>query len=739
MLAERINTCVSLFNSCNNIDSFVLSTIDLVIRIDNLSEEDRKKIESYNSLNDYTEEDRQCEWYKIVEEITSMVRPPSDNFQKMLISMSALFISLYKERIIDKDNNKQLSLRVNQCDYNDVLNVITKKINDKYYIGDIEFDNPLQCMDFLRNKLLHGDYHIVDNNIILTKDNKTGSIPFMKLIDFCFILSNLCKCNGKTLEDSMVVLTHVKYSNSGSLKEFLRNNLFSVDFKFTIKGKRSLNMDVINLKNEIEDLVMHYNLNYPMFLADTIETVLKEKDAEISACKCRVEYEIKPYILKGNANRVINRFIQEYRKFRDKDCLTVTDLLNYVNSNSFVNNVDTLNNSYMSLANYLLKFMPSLSSGDVKSDLPDDGFDVTYGHNIPFNLLRFYCYFNYGLDSIFSGGITTNLRDIFEGRKFDYSQLDLSLFEDPNMTVEHTITSYQDQVNGINNEYNKTLAAYQKILNSYNGFKARFGTSKPDVEAILFQNCEKAKEQLQRITDLQNKSNNFDFNKYVRNLNIINHLRNSIAHGNYELDDADLNNIYYVFNDVYNGVTTYTLRIKVEDFKRIFDGKSLIHDYLDNLSNNYLGKSMEELRYEELLINCSYVKEDKREEWNNKVNDAINNKDTDELNKLYYSYVVMKELNEPSLYVKSFDKHISAVGWTIAHFFDRSLSPLSDSYLNIFDTYISVSDYFDIVKNVLEYLDEADRLEEFIKQHILPLCDEGAMLLEYYQEKGISL
>ena len=36
MLAERINTCVSLFNSCNNIDSFVLSTIDLVIKIDNL-------------------------------------------------------------------------------------------------------------------------------------------------------------------------------------------------------------------------------------------------------------------------------------------------------------------------------------------------------------------------------------------------------------------------------------------------------------------------------------------------------------------------------------------------------------------------------------------------------------------------------------------------------------------------------------------------------------------------------
>ena len=62
----------------------------------------------------------------------------------------------------------------------------------------------------------------------------------------------------------------------------------------------------------------------------------------------------------------------------------------------------------------------------------------------------------------------------FDGNKFDYSQLDLSLFDDPNMTVEHTITSYQAQVSGINNEYNRTLAAYQKALNSYNGFISRF-------------------------------------------------------------------------------------------------------------------------------------------------------------------------------------------------------------------------------------------------------------------------
>lgn len=738
MISERINTCVSLFNSCNSIDEFLKTTMVYLKKIDKLSESEKVKIAKWNCLNNYTDEEKQSEWFKLAQEIADTVRPPSDYFQKMIISMSALFISLYKEKIIDKDNNKQLSLKVNQCDYNEVLNVIARKVNNKYFIGDIEFDNPLQCLDFLRNKLLHGDYHIIDNNIVLKKDNKSGSIPFMKLINFCFILSNLCKCNGKTLEDSMVVITHVGESTS-TLKDFLRCNLFSVDFKFTIKGKRSLNMDIINLKNEIENLVMYYDTQYSAFLSDVVEKAIKEKERELSACKCRVEYEITPYILKDNANNVINRFMKEYKKFPDKDNIDITDILNYINGNSFVNNRDTLNYSYMFLANFLLRFMPNLSLNEVKNDVPADNFDEIYGFNIPFNLVKFYCYFNYGLDQIFSDGTTTNLRDILEGRKFDYSQLDLSLFEDSNMTVEHTITSYQDQVNGINNEYNKILAAYQKVLNSYNGFKAKYGNSKPDVEAILFQNCEKAKEQLQLITNLQTKSANFDFNKYVRNLNIINHLRNSIAHGNYELDDSDLDNVYYVFNDVYNGVTTYTLKIKVEDFKRIFDGKNLIHDYLDNLATNYVGKSMEVLRYEELLLNCDYIKSDKLEEWNNKVTEAINNGNTDELNKLYYSYIVMKELNSPSLYVKSADKYMMAVGVTLTNFISRATLPVSDSYLYIFDTYISISDYCDIVRNVLDYYAMDSLLESFVRENVLPTSEEGSFLKEYYAERGINL
>ena len=525
MIYERINTCLSLFNSCNSIEKFIIELLKYVKEIEKLSESELTEFIQMGDTENYSVEDKKNDLFKLSTKIRNTMRPDADSFQKMIISLSALFISLYKEKIIDKDNNKQLSLKVNNYDYNAVLEIIAKRNNNKIYIDDIEFDNALQCLDFLRNKLLHGDYHILGNTIILKKDNKEGKIQFMSLINFCFMLSNLSKCSGKTIEDNMVVVTHVGESTS-TLKEFLRRNLFCVNFKFTIKGKRSLNMDVIRLMNEIEDLVMYYNINYSMFLSDAVNRVLKIKEKEIAECKCRVEYEITPYILKDNANDVINRFISEYNEYGNKESLVLPDILNYFNSNSFVNKSDTLNYSFLYLSDLLLRFMPNLVFNKVEKDLTDDNIDEVYGIDIPFNLLKFYCYFNYGLDQIFSDGITTNLRDILEGRKFDYSQLDLSLFEDNNMTIEHTITSYQDQVNGIQNEYNKVFNAYQKVLNSYNGFKNRFGDTKPEVEAVLFQNCEKARESLQRVSNLYNKCSSFDFNKYVKNLNIINHLRN---------------------------------------------------------------------------------------------------------------------------------------------------------------------------------------------------------------------
>lgn len=736
MISERINTCFSLFNACNDIETFIKETMTVAQDVDKLSHTDIQKLKK-SDLDDIP--DVNAEWYKIKARINAIERPTADYFQKMLISVSALFISLYKETILDKNNtSKDLSLKVNSYDYNYILNMVASVRNNEYYIGDIEFDNSLQCLDFLRNKLLHGDYHIVDNEICLTKDGKQGTILFDKLIDFCFVLSNLSKCKGKTLEDSMVLYSPF-HGFSTTLKESLINRVYCVDFKFTVKGSRTFNMNILKIKEKIENLAMTYNLSGKMFVSEAVEMAINECSEEIAAAKCKVEYSIDLFKNKPNGLDIINSFIKEYKKIDDKKSLSIIDVLNYINSNAFVNNKELLNNSYLSLSQFLLMFMTNATGGTVKNDVPNTEMSYDYTYVLPFNILKFYCYYNYGLDQIFSDGITTNLREILEGKKFDYSQLDLSLFEDPNMTVEHTITSYQDQVNGISNEYNKTTLAYQNALNKYNGFKNRFGNTKPDIESKLFGICEVIKNNLQAITNLQNKANLFDFNKYVRNLNIINHLRNSIAHGNYELDDSNPQEKYYIFKDIYNGVTTYSLRVKVKDFEKLFDYKNMIKDYFDNLSVSTIGKSYDRLRMEEMLINSRYVKTECLDTWNNLVNVALDSDDKYLIDELYLTLITMKELNTPSIYIKSYDKYSGAIGATIASVFYYAMMNLDDDKRITFNGYdISFKTYKNIIKYVLDYANGIKEYEEFFKENLIEECDENSILKEYYG-RGVGL
>ena len=165
MIEERIITCINLFNSCNSVEKYFDTIIELSKRMDNLSPTEISKILNHNITDTFTEEDKEKEWYKILEESQKIDKPSSDYIQKMIISISALMISLNKESIIEKDSNKNLSILVNTPSYKEILNHFCIKKDNKYYIEEIEFTNHLECLDFIRNKLLHGDYHIKDDEI----------------------------------------------------------------------------------------------------------------------------------------------------------------------------------------------------------------------------------------------------------------------------------------------------------------------------------------------------------------------------------------------------------------------------------------------------------------------------------------------------------------------------------------------------------------------------------------------
>lgn len=140
------------------------------------------------------------------------------------------------------------------------------------------------------------------------------------------------------------------------------------------------------------------------------------------------------------------------------------------------------------------------------------------------------------------------------------------------------------------------------------------------------------------------------------------------------------------------------------------------------------------------MLDSFYVKEEKKSEWNSKVKDAINNNDINELKILNLTNMVMRELDTPSLYVKSYDKFISAIDTLFSTFFSFTTIHLTSTYISgFFNECITVSDYYEIVKNVLEYFKDMDMYEKFITEHILPMCEEDSFLKDYYKSRGLGL
>ena len=325
------------------------------------------------------------------------------------------------------------------------------------------------------------------------------------------------------------------------------------------------------------------------------------------------------------------------------------------------------------------------------------------------------------------------LRDILDGKKFDYSQLDLSLFNDVNMTSDITINNFNDQYQGIINEYNKKEAAYKKALGDYNNYIAKVGTPNPAVESKLLSICQTGKDSFDKIKALKDKADNFDLNKYTKNLNIINHLRNSIAHGNYEIEDSDIDNKFFIFNDIYNGVNTYSLKIMCDDFSKLFTNKNLIHDYLDKLSQEHIGKSMDRIHKEELLLNSSYVKDDYMSSWNGLVTSVLDSNDKNKIRNIMLAYLCMKEICNPSVYINDKDKYEYAIGITLSRVFAPSTKVIEESQtIRMSGEDVSPSDYEEIIKNILTYSKVKDKYDYYINDELLPNSKPGCILYNIY-------
>ena len=136
---------------------------------------------------------------------------------------------------------------------------------------------------------------------------------------------------------------------------------------------------------------------------------------------------------------------------------------------------------------------------------------------------------------------------------------------------------------------------------------------------MLISEVEKAKQEkenlLLKIDEIKLAFANYDQEKYIRNLNIIYHIRNAISHGNLFVDSYS-NNIQetsIVIKDFYEGKICYERKMKIKDFVTLFSIQNIKVTYgfiAENIvdetlpADDYLDKLNKRLS----IRKCKYMK-----------------------------------------------------------------------------------------------------------------------------------
>lgn len=727
---QKLNTCANLFFGFNKFEKFIEERIASALELNKLSEEDKVLYYKNATKLYFSDEERKSAWFKVIANGRKITIPDDDSKIKMIISLSALFISLYKEEIIEKTRDDSLNLLINKNAFTTSFGLLCEQKKGKPSIGNIEFDSYEDYFNFLRNKLLHGDFIIKDKMIIFKDKDKTGAVHFRGLINFCVNLYKLNKCKGKSFESSLILFSRKDIPRKDN--KLLFSEIYNVDFKYSIKGKRQLLPETIDLIWEFEALVYEYNINKKYSLAKSIEIALKDKEKEFAECHLKVDFDISLAAKKEDKFfSSLDNMYDFFKRRYDIDKPSFSDIFKYLNLNLERDSKDIFNSGFGEL--YLFSINNMFFSSNAKSELqyePLRFVDIDSSMNI----LKFYCYFHYGLDEVFSSGRNTKLKSILNGEMFDYSKLDLTLFDDPNMALDLDFDNYDAQKLKLTDDYNKLKDVYNIKKQNYVNFINKYGNTKPDVELRLKNALETSKKAYKEALELVEKEKEFSKEKYIKNLNIINHIRNAIAHGNYEYDCSNVEDKRYIFKDIYNGKINYQLNIKEDDFKSLFNSINLLEEYFNNLINEDCNITYRRLQEEEKYIDCIFVDEKKKSIWNQYVDSVIKSGDDIQKKVLEGTYYVLGELMDPTGIFNTEDEV-----YDCSYKFRNNLLSVAhlakEDFKNvkINNTRFTYDEFKMLLKNTLIY---ETNFNKFIGERRLDEGKENSMIREVLAELG---
>ena len=495
--------------------------------------------------------------------------------------ISNIFLS-YKENIVENTGSLNYKNIIFNTELENALLMIANKVNDKYEVDGVMFNSAPELVAFIRNSLAHGSY-LIDydmRRVILYSGGKQVEVNVNKLS--MFVVSGL---QG---------YLHGEISNSWNRKIVL-NRYTSTNREKPLESEKILcntieNFTVINLnikKKDGEDIPLYYRDIFEVELKKyrlrhdiNVLKELKEKykdDYDIEFSEEEIDKKTTKYL-----SSVI------YPKIKGLDYQTQNSIA-LIKAGKIVNNDKMIGQiTSLQLLQYISKYKTTdlekikrnlelekmkrmLESKEINLKELEEMIFIDSDIMVNSLLGMFNALFIYPFDDIYDDKeIMKNLVNT----SLDYSKLDLSLIKLNNINLNNgEILSLREELNGINRriqEINNTISIDKASLEKVKGnaraeanINAKITREQGDLN--LFQG---------KLALVSCKVNYYDNNSqvggYFYNKAIIEGIRNSIAHGNYQVIEApSILDSKIIFRDIYLGKETFSCEVGAEDFKNL--------------------------------------------------------------------------------------------------------------------------------------------------------------------------
>ena len=495
--------------------------------------------------------------------------------------ISNIFLS-YKENIVENTGSLNYKNIIFNTELENAVLMIANKVNDKYEVDGVMFNSAPELVAFIRNSLAHGSY-LIDydmRRVILYSGGKQVEVNVNKLS--MFVVSGL---QG---------YLHGEISNSWNRKIVL-NRYISTNREKSLESEKILrntieNFTVINLNIKKKD-----GGDIPLYYRDIFEVELKKYRLrhDINVLKELKEKYKNDYDIEFSEEEIDKKTAKYlssviYPKIKGLDYQTQNSIA-LIKAGKIVNNDKMIGQiTSLQLLQYISKYKTTdlekikrnlelekmkrmLESKEINLKELEEMIFIDSDIMVNSLLGMFNALFIYPFDDIYDDKeIMKNLVNT----SLDYSKLDLSLIKLNNINLNNgEILTLREELNGINRriqEINNTISIDKASLEKVKGnaraeanINAKITREQGDLN--LFQG---------KLALVSCKVNYYDNNSqvggYFYNKAIIEGIRNSIAHGNYQVIEApSILDSKIIFRDIYLGKETFSCEVGTEDFKNL--------------------------------------------------------------------------------------------------------------------------------------------------------------------------